>query len=180
MSFDANVWDDKLDWNSLIHPFMGKPKSQRTGKLSIRDKALYKEVAYTGELEFDLKNEMREIRHEMNDDQIEYDLIKATEAPYKWLAAGYIVFLILLAVGSYLGATYFKVNVNFIVWANVVFFVVQTVALGVICFFCLKQEEVRDCVRLCTLTNCMREKVQKQRGQERLYLKMMSEGSLKS
>jgi type II secretory pathway component HofQ len=57
----------------------------------------------TGELEFDLKANMRKIRNENNNLQVMYDKVKATDVPYRWVIIGFVVFVILMGVGSYIG-----------------------------------------------------------------------------
>ena len=99
---EVNIWDESMAWNSLIHPHLGVVKNFKQGKRYVREKSRYKGID-TGELEFDLKNHMRSIRDEMGKDQQVYDKIKATDVPYKWVIAGFILFLILMAVGSYIG-----------------------------------------------------------------------------
>ena len=61
MSFETNVWDDKLDWNALIYPSMGKLSHFKKDKKTIRKKVVYRD-RITGELEFDLKANMRKNR----------------------------------------------------------------------------------------------------------------------
>jgi hypothetical protein len=98
----VNVWDEKLEWNSLVAPHLGKLKSFKQGKRNVKDKSKYKGVE-TRELEFDLKNRMRVIRDEMAHDQLNYDKIKATDVPYKFVIGGFILFLFIMAGGSYIG-----------------------------------------------------------------------------
>lgn len=74
----------------------------KIGKKSVKDKKNYKNEV-SGELEFDLKANMRKIRNEMTKDNELYDRIKATDVPYKWVVLGFIVFLFLMAIGSYIG-----------------------------------------------------------------------------
>jgi hypothetical protein len=62
MSFETNIWDDQLVWNSLIHPKMGKLPTFKAGKKTIRKKVVYRD-RMTGELEFDLKASMRKIKN---------------------------------------------------------------------------------------------------------------------
>jgi hypothetical protein len=119
----------------------------KIGKKSVKDKKNYKNEN-SGEIEFDLKSNMRKIRNEMTRDNELYDKIKATDVPYKWVVLGFIVFLFLMAVGSYIGQSRFKISLKYILWANVAFFFVQVAILTMITFYCFKQEEVRDCKRL--------------------------------
>ena len=65
MSYETNVWDDKLEWNALIHPHMGKLAPFKIGKKTIRKRVVYRD-RMTGELEFDLKANMRKIEKENN------------------------------------------------------------------------------------------------------------------
>jgi len=104
----------------------------------VKEKSRYKGVK-TGELEFDLKNHMRVIRDEMARDQLIYDKIKATDVPYKWVIAGFIMFLFIMAGGSYIGQNDFKVSLDFILWANIIFFLLQTFCLLLITYYCFKQ-----------------------------------------
>jgi|ERR1712166_155267 len=152
MSFETNVWDDDLEWNALIHPQMGKLLPFKTGKKTIRKKVVYRD-RMTGELEFDLKANMRKIRNDMNAQQVLYDKIKTSDVPYKWVITGYVVFLILMGVGSYLGSERLSLSAAFLVWANVLFFLFQSLILAMITYYCFKQEEYRDCQHLVILTN---------------------------
>jgi len=72
MSFETNVWDDDLKWNALIHPQMGKLATFKVGKKTIRKKVVYRD-RLTGELEFDLKAHMRQVKNEMTEHQVNYD-----------------------------------------------------------------------------------------------------------
>ena len=102
MQFETNVWDNTIEWNSLIHPQLNELKDFKPGKKTVRRKLVYRD-RLTGELEFDLKAHMRTIRKEMADDQDLYDKIKGTDVPYRWVVFGFVVFLVLMGVGSYIG-----------------------------------------------------------------------------
>ena len=121
MPFDSNIWDSRLKWNTLIHPQMRPLIPFKTGRKSIKDKKLYKNID-SGELEFDLKANMRRIRSDLMKDIETYDNLKAKDVPIKWVAIAFIVFLIFMMVGSYIGVTYFRVSLLYILWANMLFF----------------------------------------------------------
>ena len=74
-----------------------------------------------------------------------YDKVKATDVPYRWVIIGFVVFVILMGVGSYIGQDRLKLSLSFVIWANVIFFIFQSLILGMITYYCFKQEEYRDC-----------------------------------
>ena len=63
-------------------------------------------------------------------------------------------------------------SLSYILWANIIFFLLETFCLLLITYYCFKQEEVRDCQKLALLTNTIKKKQAMQLDQQRLYLKM--------
>lgn len=82
-----------------------------------------------------------------------------------------------MAFGSYIFSVYFKVTTKYLVMANLIFFVVESLTLLTIFFFAVKQEEVRDTRTLSDLTNRINKKGQKGLDQQRCYLKMKQLGA---
>lgn len=89
----------------------------------------------------------------------------------------YIMFLICMGIGSYVFQAHFKVSIRYIVWANLIFFVAESLTLLIIFYFAVKQEEVTDTRTLATLTNSIHKKSVSQLDQQRAYLKMKVLGS---
>lgn len=82
-----------------------------------------------------------------------------------------------MGIGSYVFQAHFKVSVRYIVWANIIFFVAESLTLLIIFYFAVKQEEVTDTRTLATLTNSIHKKSVSQLDQQRAYLKMKVLGS---
>jgi len=55
--------------------------------------------------------------------------------------------------GSYIFSQYFKVSNTYLVWANIIFFAVETLTLLTVYYLAIKQEEVTDTRTLAYLTN---------------------------
>jgi len=136
---------------------MGKLKPFTNGKKNVKELENYT-TQLTGELLLDMRLQMKKTRMEQAFDQKHYDQLKAIEVPWKAFVGAYVVFLIFMAIGSYIFSAYFAVSTSYLVWANILFFFIQSAVLITIFLFAVKQEEVTDTRTLAALTNSINKK----------------------
>jgi len=77
-----------------------------------------------------------------------------------------------MVFGSYIFGKYFSVSLRYLVVANLIFFVTESLVLLTIFVYAVKQEEVTDTRTLAKLTNSITRKAKKSMDLERCHYKM--------
>jgi len=85
--------------------------------------------------------------------------MKAHEIPYGALVKYAIIYLVVMAFVSFVGLQKFPtISVAFLVWANVLFFILQSMVVLMITYYMFRQDEVETCRKLCVMSNEMKGK----------------------
>jgi hypothetical protein len=84
---------------------------------------------------------------------VHYDELKSVEVPWGAFVVMYVLFLIFMAIGSYIFSIYFKVSTRYLIVANILFFVIESLVLFTIFIYAVRQEEVTDTRTIAMLTN---------------------------
>lgn len=82
-----------------------------------------------------------------------------------------------MAIGSYIFSIYFKVSTTYLIWANILFFVIESLVLFTIFIYAVRQEEVTDTRTIAMLINSIAKKSTKYLNQGKALHKMVSLGA---
>jgi len=85
--------------------------------------------------------------------------MKAHEIPYNALAKYTLVYLVVMAVISFVSLQKVPaISIAFLVWANLLFFILQSTIVLMITYYMFRQDEVETCRKLCVMSNEMKGK----------------------